>query len=370
MKLRPRVLEWLEELPQKAHIYSLAFVQLGHAAADVRRALPGISGTHLDIEDYLAEERSGLASPIFLYDFDRMRKNRGHRLGELRDRVMREALGGACFVFVSASPKTAYPDTRGSDVIADAKQVFAPSLAPTSAAAEEAAPTGAVWDDAASCVSCVRELGERTVIALSEAMWESHLSLRAALESLTRPDVEALRGAGLVEAEGADLTWCLSNKQLRNVKSAVAQVCSESQSAADSVAASFVEVWVLERELRNVIRTALMDKMKDSWRENCLPVNLRNDVLERARRDTQPGATKLADLRDPLEWLSTTELLDLREARELGGLGLEPFMWTKLRNEIVPIRNKIAHMRLVSEHDVQRATMWRQVVVQRTGKKP
>ncbi len=361
--------EWLTELPQKAQLYSITFVQLGHAAGELRKRLPEIPGTHISVRDYLSSETVGRQSPVFLHDFDRLRVNRGERLGELRDRVMREAVTGTCFVFVSVSPKTAYPDTRGSDVIADAKQVFAPCSVPGPPSGAGAIAAPATTDELDFFVSCVRELGDRTVIALSTAMWESQLSPAAALQTLTRPDVEALRGAGLVRADGAEVEWSVTGAQLKKLKAAVAQVCSESNTAGDSVASSFVEIWTLERELRNVIRSALMERMKEGWRETCLPEHLRADVLERARRDTQPGASKLGDLRDPLEWLSTTELLDLRESRELGGLGLEPYMWTKLWNEIVPIRNKIAHMRLVSEQDVQRATIWRQLIAQRTGRR-
>lgn len=351
---------WLSELPQKAQLFTITFVQLGQAATDLRKQLPGIPGTHLTVRDYLADEATELQSPILLYEFDRMRRDRGQRLGELRDRVMRDALCGHYFVFVSVSPKTAYPDTRGSDIVADAKQVFAPSA--MLAASGEASH----YD---FFVAIVRELGERTVIAISEAMWESQLSSTDALDSLSRPDVEALRGAGLVQAEGEVVSWAVTSAQGKTLKAAVAQVCSEGNEAGDSVASAFVEIWTLERDLRNIIRAALVERMKDGWRETCLPDHLRIEVLDRARRDTQPGASKLGDLRDPLEWLTTSELLDLRESRELGGLGLEPYMWLKLRNEVLPIRNKLAHMRLVSSQDVQRAAVWRRLIAQRRARR-
>jgi len=365
----PEAVQWLAELPEKAKLYSITFLQLGHAAAELRRALTDVPGSHVGVSEYLSDQESVRQGPVFLYEFDSLRRNRGERLGALRDRVMREALSGNCFVFVSTAPKTAYPDTRGSDVIADAKQVFPPFAIGSHDGGQVTLHKSTQVELRDFFVECVRELGDRTVIALSGAMWESRLSPRDALESLTRPDVEALRGAGLVRADGAEITWSVTAPQLKKLKVAVAQVCSESNTAGDWVASSFVEIWTLERELRNIIRLALMEKLKEGWRETCLPEHLRSDVLDRARKDTQPGATKLADLRDPLEWLSTSELLDLRESRELGGLGLEPYLWTKLRNEIVPIRNKIAHMRLLSEQDVQRAAIWRQLVVQRTARR-
>ncbi len=354
--------DWLSTLPQKASLYTLVFLQLGHAGRDLSERLSEVPGAHLTVKDYLSAEAERPEDLCFLHDFDWLRLGRGERLGALRDRVTREASQLKRFVFVSRAPKTAYPDARGSDVIADAKQVFPPLEMYTTESATETADQDAPQFYA----ECVRELGDRTVIALSAALWESHLSPRDALESLPRLDIEALRGAGLVRVEGVDVTWSVSGKQFKQVKQAVALVCSESTTAREWVPDSFVEVWTLERALRNAIRLALMEKMGDGWRETCLPEHLRNEVLERAQRDSHPRATKLGDLRDPLEWLSTSELLDLRESRELGGLGLEPYLWTKLRNEIVPIRNKIAHMRLVNEQDAQRAAMWRQLVIQRT----
>ena len=73
----------------------------------------------------------------------------------------------------------------------------------------------------------------------------------------------------------------------------------------------------------------------------------------------------MKDLRDPLEWLSTTELLELRVTRELGDLGMAPFLWASLARDILRVRNRVAHMRMLDEADAILAQKWRRVVVGR-----
>jgi hypothetical protein len=90
-------------------------------------------------------------------------------------------------------------------------------------------------------------------------------------------------------------------------------------------------------------------------------------VLERARKDAQPSAGAVKELRDPLEWLTTVELLELREERELGDLGLESYLWTKLRNSVVPIRNRAAHMRFIGAQDARTVRNWRKIVLKSVG---
>ena len=38
-------------------------------------------------------------------------------------------------------------------------------------------------------------------------------------------------------------------------------------------------------------------------------------------------------------------------------------MWTKLRVDLLPIRNRAAHMRVVSERDARTVATWRKIVM-------
>jgi hypothetical protein len=288
---------------------------------------------------------------VLIDDLEYLASNRGDKLGTLRERLMRETARGRRFALVSRTPKTAYPETVGSDVVSDAKQVFAP----TADHQDVGGPEESFYE------TCVRELGDRTLMALSAAMWDFQLGPRDALQSLTKPDVEALRGAGLVRAGADGVSW-EKGGNYKKLRAAVALVSAETVGARTSVPDTFSELWTLERIIRNMVRRALVARMGEGWRESCLESSLRKEVLERAQKDSQPGAAKMADLRDPLEWLTTTELLDLRVRHELGDLGLAPYLWGKLRSDVVPIRNRIAHMRIVSDDDARTVRTWRKLV--------
>ncbi|MGY1829296.1 hypothetical protein ACI8AA_02580 [Geodermatophilus sp. SYSU D01180] len=350
--------QWLRNLPLKMRQFSMVFLQLGSAAARLRASITTLKGQHVDVMDLLNERVALSCDLVFIHQFDRLKERRGDELGRFRDLVMREAQNARVFAFLSTAPKTAYPETRGSDIVADAKQIF-PTWLFDKAGVNGPSSDGPEFD---FLVRCIRELGDRTVVVLSEALWEQQLSPRDVLEWLPRLDVEALRGAGLVSASGDEVSWSLTGSSFRSTRAAVALVASESVSYRTAVPDSFAEMWMLERMIRNAVRSALIGKMGDGWRETCLPEALKADVLDRARRDSQPRARKMADLRDPLEWLSTSELLDLRETRELGPLGMEQHYWSRLRVEILPIRNRLAHMRLIDETDLRRIATWRKIV--------
>ena len=346
--------DWLRELEKKVQQFSIVFLQLGHPMQQARSRVLQLPGLHIDASEFLNTKTLNTVGPIFLHSLEALAGNRGDRLGKLREQTMVAATSGHCVALVSTIPKTAYPDTVGSDVVADAKQVFAPVPIETEHGT-------AIEFDTEYFLSCLKEMGDRTLIALADALWEGQLSPNEALAVLSRPDIEALRGAGLVDAVSATLSWRIGDG-FKQFRLAVAIASSECISAHSSVPDTFSELWILERMIRNMVRRALIARMGEGWRHSCLGPNLGAEVLDRARRDSQPRAERLSDLRDPLEWLTTTELLDVKDSRELGGLGMEPYLWGKLRTEIVPIRNKVAHMRMVSESDSRRASTWRKLV--------
>lgn len=351
---------WLVELLQKAAQYSIIFVQLGARHAAVRTSMEGSTLSRIQANVFAKGSSSTPQSVsgekiIVLDGLDELRKRKGELLGGLRDAVMTMAADGYSFILLSRSPKTAYPDTRGSDVIADAKQVFAPH-----AFVDVGDPDSTVRDALA-----VRELGDRTVMAVSEALWEKQQSPRDLAADLPRADLAALRGASIVVSEGDPAVWSpdFDHRKLKRVFSLVA---SEAIIAEHWVSDVYQELWLLERMIRNALRVELMAKQGEGWRSTCLSAALMGDVLQRAQVESYPQAIGIQELRDPLEWLTTSELFQLREDRELGPLGLQPAsLWNKLRNEILPVRNQVAHMRLIAEKDAFVVARWRKILGQR-----
>lgn len=348
-------LDWIDRLPQRAAQYSIIFVHAGRALRSAEEELLDVPAHHLEASSFAATELSPGADLVVVHGVESLAADRGQRLGSFREWISREATAGRAFVLLSKIAKTAYPETTGSDVIADAKQIFAPRLSWT---ADEA--------KAEVLVECVAELGDRTADALAESIWELQLGPSDTLRNLGKSHVEALRGAGLVHSEASEVRWVegVSFKQLRV---AAATVTSEAARARVAVPDTFSDLWVLERTVRNLVRRGLVEKQGIGWRETCLGEQLKADVVDRARAASHPLASGPRDLRDPLEWLTTTELLDLRERHELGELGLAPALWRKLRAEVVPIRNKVAHMRMITADDARMAGMWRKVLEKADG---
>ena len=104
-----------------------------------------------------------------------------------------------------------------------------------------------------------------------------------------------------------------------------------------------------------------MDVSKDKWRRGLLESDLEDEVLRRASRWQHVGPT-IDSVRDPLEWISLNELLSLVVSNKMKGLGIEGSLWARFQNEVVPIRNRVGHMRLTSEQEAKRIRHWKGVL--------
>lgn len=274
----PSASTWVSALPRTMEQFSIVFLQFGHASDDFRAQVEELPGRHISARAFLSNDDETQESWIFVDRMEELAVGRGDQLGPLRERIMREAASGHYFALISRSPKTAFPDTVGSDVVSDAKQLF-PTLSVES-----------VHDDDPEehLRHCVSELGDRTLLALSTALWESQLAPLDALAALSKPDLEALRGARLVATNDNAASW--SNPGgFRDLRRAVALVSAETVMSRAAVPDTFSELWRLERMLRNMVRRALVERMMDAWRESCLDGELAKSVIERAQRIRSPA---------------------------------------------------------------------------------
>lgn len=88
-----------------------------------------------------------------------------------------------------------------------------------------------------------------------------------------------------------------------------------------------------------------------NWRHECLSSVQPKEVLKRAAEAAYPGANSIKLIRDPLEWLTLGELLDLKDRAEIGDLGWSQALWRNFAADIMPIRNRLAHMRTLHPGD-------------------
>lgn len=114
------------------------------------------------------------------------------------------------------------------------------------------------------------------------------------------------------------------------------------------------------------MRGAAVRNFGDTWRASCLG-GLNAEVLRRAQLDASVAAKTVADLRDPLEWLTLGELMDLVRSQKFDNLGVEPAIWRKLQEQLVPIRNRVAHVRMLKAGDDETVMMWASLIKSRFG---
>lgn len=371
--------DWQAEFGVAIKRYPILFVHLGRARLPDGESLKTL-GTVVTVADFLSDANhpnsdggSVLGSVAVISDVETVIGSRRLTLGVLRERVMSDVDGGRRFILQSRVARGAFPETVGSNLLADAKQVFAPAIVGGPAQGLERLPGwdnghgGGAGDSAQKVqflIECVEELGVDTVACLAELLWDARLSPNEAIKSIAGVDLESMLSGGLISMVGGEPAWLIT-AEWKHFREAVAAVSSRYATEGDWLANTFVDLWLIERRVRNAFRNALMEGQGAGWRSTCLPAGLQADVVGRAQRDSQPSAAQVSDLRDPLEWLTTSELLDLRTDRNLGLLGLESHQWTRLREAIVPVRNRAAHMRIIGERDARTVATWRRLVEQK-----
>ena len=358
---------WFDSVARDARRYSVVFLHLGHAFAPYRAHLATVNALSIPVAEYLSQSTPhDDDSIVVIADLHSCIGSRRFEMGSLRSRVLDDIdLRGHKFILVSEVARAAFPTVVGSDLLANAKHVFAKPQPREEASDLFAALPG--WTSTTESAetflaACVSELSAETVVTLGELIWDLGLSPNECLDALGALDRESLRGAGLLQLQGDELYWVLS-KEWKAFRAAIAVASSRYITRSDWLAQVFVDLWQIERQVRNAVRDALIVSHGSGWRSACASGDMVLELVSRAKKDVQPRAEQLKDLRDPLEWLTTSELLDLRVSRQLGELGLEAYMWTKLRVDLLPIRNRAAHMRVVSERDARTVATWRKIVM-------
>lgn len=164
----------------------------------------------------------------------------------------------------------------------------------------------------------------------------------------TRPSTAWVR-----EGRGFELTPVLSEFR-EAVAGALADITYPQTELADVVSG----LWTIERLIRKALRDAAVDQHKSGWRKKITRGDLAVKILQRAKGDAYLTATNISELRDPIEWLSLGELLEIVRSKNFGGLGVDEYTWQRFNHELVPIRNRLSHMRLIKNRDKATVTMW------------
>lgn len=355
------------EIRTKARQYKLLFVQLG-AAFDVLRndLIRELGGTQVSAAEFCETDPEALQVEglLLLTELEEFAGSIGKgkpTLGTLRKRVTQQ-LNTSDVCLVSRAPRIAFPKVPGSSLIEDAKVHCVHLLEvhehPTGTETATGLPSVAFGEQDFHAVfrASLLELGLNTLAALDYALFES-MSGRDFVCHLDHAEVEALRGAGLIAVDDGDHVFTAPNRY-SEFKEATASALAEITHPQDDLGPISDAVWMIERMIRKALRDEAIQKHKNSWRKHLAHGDLEAKILQRAKSDSYPTASKISELRDPIEWLSLGELLEVARSKNYQGLGIDAYTWQRFAHDVIPIRNRLSHMRLIKQGDLVTVRMW------------
>lgn len=357
---------WVSEVSANAERFGLVFAQLGAAQRPVRSFICEHVANCTTVAEYLDATPQQAPSLVLIRDLEVVQNGKGPTLSAMRERVLSDMDRGVKFILLSTMPRTAYGPVPGSSLLEDAKFSYGPVLALSSGVAD---PSLVLPDRTANNTDLsmllseiLQELGVEVCASLDHAMFEAMLNPNDVFSTLTSREIEALQGASLVVVLKQKAEWSVP-KRLGELKEALSDVLAKYTAAQVGVAEIFDAIWVLERTIRQSVRSQAKREWNTKWRQEVLQGDLPAKVLERAALAAYAAAKTIKEIRDPLEWLSLGELLQIRSDRTgIGELGVESPLWKLFAAEILPIRNRLSHMRLMRPEDLAIALKWLKVM--------
>ncbi|MEU0312552.1 hypothetical protein [Nocardioides sp. NPDC006273] len=199
-----------------------------------------------------------------------------------------------------------------------------------------------------------RELGPDLLALVDSWVYESRLEVLDAYDVPNDVILASLAASGLVQVGTGDRIDLLPfvNRQIwiDSLGSTVAQ-CVDAPDSWIRVAA---ELFNLERQLRVSVTDRLQSDLGEGWRTAGLGEDTAG-LVELARRDGIAAATSIDHLRSPLDWMQLSELISLAEAlcAERQILGLRADEWARVRSDVMHVRHRVAHMRLLRAGDLE-----------------
>lgn len=356
--------------------HRLVFLQMGAVFDPIREVVVASLGEHTTLGARSSWLGSAGSAPLVVTGMEHCAGAAGNVLGEARELVFEVMDAGRQVCLVSRAPRIAYQSVPGSSVLEDSALVTLPLLSRDELQLPpgEYPPMGWNWPvvalgetlSAEVVQPVLAELGQGLIAALDHALFEVNPKGTEGISFLSAREVEGLRGCGLVEVSengGVALAVPSALKMLRESVAAHISATVEPVAVLGLVTAG---LWFIERTIRNHVRDAAISKFGSGWRGSCLG-GLSREVLRRAQLDTSVTAKSVADLRDPLEWLTLGELMELVRSQAFDNLGIEPAIWRKLQEQLVPIRNRVAHVRMLKAGDDEPVSMWASLVRSRFG---
>ncbi len=311
---------------------------------------------------------------------------------------------GASLLLFSRAPKVALGDCDGSQLVMDAKAVFAQPWSeeeqsvildrvgalerqasyfqfsgglPGLCDALLSVPRSGM-QEAERRALAAEALRERIALAVSELGWrvavalEDKLAREQSIEVDSARDdpliVEALRGSGLLVMGDDGRGVLLSDRVRAHLTEGVRSALDGVVDAPGDVKEVLAGLWEIERRIRAIVGRQARKQHGKGWRASLLDPDLERRVMERVEKDASLPVASISQVPNPLDWLTLDELLDLfADSRLPMPNRLPSAFWRLARQELVPVRNRAAHVRLPALHDAETVRRWRGQIELRGG---
>ncbi|MEV4845101.1 hypothetical protein AB0K20_18035 [Micromonospora matsumotoense] len=295
---------------------------------------------------------------------------------------------GARLMVVSAWPKLSFPEPDGSSIITDCSRLRPTSidvdlLRSMRSDLEPASAERILWFSGGAVAltehylelefadlsgnekrrqakQFLREVLLRAVDELDPSTLAllDHLVLECDMMDLSEDDlaehqIAALESACLLRVNDLDGTVHLFAEPWRaEAKERVASALRSVVAPPKDWERLARKIFTFERTIRKMVMDTLREVHGDDWRGALGDRGTK--ALSLARNDTNVAAASLDEMHTPLDWFLLEDLLDF--AAELASThgavrGVRAGEWARLKVQMVPIRNRIAHMRLPLETD-------------------
>lgn len=349
-----------EALHERLRRHKLIFVQAGAVFEGLdMRVLEATRAVLIDAQALTAHEE---APQVIVTGLEALADSPpgSASLGELRQ-IVSDLLGRGVEVCLwSSAPRIAYVPMPGSSLIDDASQFFMQLLPELEGDPESVYPAVRISSVAVEDMfaRAITELGMSVLASLDRAIFDGQMDHETMFGLLDPRESEALRGAGLAFCEDRARYEFASPRRFNEFRSQLANVLASEVHPQGELSEISQDLWLIERTLRRAVRSAAVDAFGQTWRGQVLHGDLNAKVLTRAMVDGAVAVKSVRELRDPIEWLSLGELLEVITSTTFNGLDLQPLVWTKFGQDVLPIRNRLSHMRHFKHGDRGTVKMW------------
>lgn len=354
----------LEDLRKFVHRRRLVFVQLNPALADALAATvaiellgPILDGAGFDwVSDDHAQRMLALDVSV-LADAGRGAGDLGRLREAVNDRL--DADPANCVCLLSRAPRIAFPRVPGSSLLDDCSFFSVkPSIFEV---ADEARSDISFWGspvDRALLASYLECLGLDVLASIDRILFDMRVHQAIPTELLTARELEAVQGAGLIQVDPRH-EFCSFAVAPADLMPVLADVIAESIDVQDAFGEVVAGLARIERRLRREVRRAAIAQFGEKWRGEAVQGGLVTSVVEKATREAPDRPDSVKALRDPLEWLTMPELIEAIRSRPWATmLGRPRTYWDRMEQEVAPIRNRTAHLRLLRKDDLEVVKRW------------